>query len=172
MSRSRESIPSSHLEPIETVLDGVPCYIFQGLSAFVGGDITAGILACGMTEKEEITLLVDLGTNGEMVLGNREKLIACSTAAGPAFEGGVNRGVWGADMIRLLAGMRRKGVLDETGLIVDEYFETGVRIGDVCVTQEAVRAVQLAKGAVMAGIRILIRDYGLVPEQIDTVGIH
>lgn len=165
----RAPFHASHLEPIETEIEGVTCHIFPGLSAFVGGDIVAGILACDMNQSEQITLLIDLGTNGEMVLGNREKMIACSTAAGPAFEGGVNRGVWGADMVSLLARLRTEGILDETGLLADPYFKEGVRIGDVCVTQESVRAIQLAKGAIMAGINILVREYGIAMEQIDRV---
>ncbi len=160
---------ATHLQAVETVIEGVNCYIFPGLSAFVGGDITAGIFACGMLERKENTLLIDLGTNGEMVLGNNEKMIACSTAAGPAFEGGVNRGVWGADMISLLARLRKEGILDETGLLAEPYFEDGIRIGDVCVTQQSVRAIQLAKGAVLAGIKILAREYGITVEQIDRV---
>lgn len=165
----RAPFRASHLQPIETVIAEVPCYIVQGLSAFVGGDIAAGIFACGMNESEENILLIDLGTNGEMVLGNRDKMIACSTAAGPAFEGGVNRGVWGADMVSLLARLRKEGILDGTGLLAEPYFDKGVRIGDVCVTQEAVRAVQLAKGAIVAGIRILVQEYGISMEQIDKV---
>lgn len=160
---------ATHLEAIDTEMDGVPCHIFPGYSAFVGGDIAAGVLACGMGESKQLTLLIDLGTNGEMVLGNSEKMLACSTAAGPAFEGGVNRGVWGADMVSLLARLRETGILDETGLLEDPYFEQGVRIGDVLVTQESVRAIQLAKGAIMAGIHILTREYGIAMEQIDRV---
>lgn len=59
-----------------------------GISTFVGADIVSGIAAAGMHEREEITLLVDVGTNGEIALGNREKLLVTSAAAGPAFEGG------------------------------------------------------------------------------------
>lgn len=59
-----------------------------GISAFVGADVVSGIAATGMHEKEEISLLVDVGTNGELALGNREKLLVTSAAAGPAFEGG------------------------------------------------------------------------------------
>ncbi len=160
---------ASHLQPIETMIEGVPCYIFEGLSAFVGGDIVAGIVACRIKECENITLLIDLGTNGEMVLGNKNKILVCSTAAGPAFEGGVNRGIWGADMISLLAKLKQKGILDETGLLADPYFEQGIRIGDVHITQQSVRAVQLAKGAILAGIKILVREYGISMEQIDKV---
>lgn len=62
--------------------------ILPGISTFVGADIVSGITACGMDESEEICLLVDLGTNGEMAIGNRDRILSASTAAGPAFEGG------------------------------------------------------------------------------------
>ena len=62
--------------------------ILPGVSAFVGADVVSGIIACGMDENRDINLLVDLGTNGEMVLGNCDKMLASSTAAGPALEGG------------------------------------------------------------------------------------
>ena len=155
----------SHREAVSTG----ETFVFPALSAFVGGDITADIYACGMTEKPEITLLIDLGTNGEIALGNSLRRIACSTAAGPAFEGGVNRGIWGADMISLLATLRREGILDENGLLGEPYFEQGIRIGNVCVTQEAVRAVQLAKAAMAAGITVLLEKYGIREEQVSRV---
>ncbi len=66
----------------------IPITILPGVSAFVGGDILAGLLACGFDKAEELCLFVDLGTNGEMALGNRNKILVSSTAAGPAFEGG------------------------------------------------------------------------------------
>ncbi len=160
---------ASHLEQTEIFIDGMRGYLFPCLSSFIGGDIVAGILACSMAEREENTLLIDLGTNGEMVLGNRKRLTACSAAAGPAFEGGVNRGVWGADMIRLLAELLKVGAVDESGLLAEAYFEQGIRIGGVCVTGQAIRAVQLAKGAVRAGIQILAREAGIAMEEIDRV---
>jgi uncharacterized 2Fe-2S/4Fe-4S cluster protein (DUF4445 family) len=58
------------------------------VSDFIGGDIIADILACGMGEREEISLLIDIGTNFEVVLGNREWMFSCAGAAGPALEGG------------------------------------------------------------------------------------
>ena len=63
-------------------------YTLPMVGSFVGGDITAGILVSGMHESEELSLLLDIGTNGEVVLGNREFLVASSASAGPAFEGG------------------------------------------------------------------------------------
>ena len=58
-----------------------------GVTTYVGGDIVSGILACGLSEKEDIALLVDIGTNGEIVLGNSEWMIGAAASAGPAFEG-------------------------------------------------------------------------------------
>lgn len=160
---------AQHLEPLHLELEGTPCFVFPGFSAFVGGDIAAGAYACKTAEREEVTLLIDLGTNGEMVLGNNHKRIACATAAGPAFEGGANRGVWGADMISLLAVLRREGILDETGLLSGEFFEKGIRAGNVLVTMESVRSVQLAKAAIAAGIEVLLGRYGISASQVDRV---
>jgi uncharacterized 2Fe-2S/4Fe-4S cluster protein (DUF4445 family) len=64
------------------VLDCVP-----GIAGWVGGDITAGVLASGLDRSEELALLIDIGTNGEIVVGNRQWMLACSCSAGPAFEG-------------------------------------------------------------------------------------
>ena len=158
---------ASHLSVTQRMFAGVPGIVFPGISAFVGGDIVAGIHACKMTDVQQLTLLVDLGTNGEMVLGNRDRRIACATAAGPAFEGGVNKGIWGADMVSLLARLRREEILDETGLLREDFFDEGIRIGNVHVTQEAVRNVQLAKAAIAAGIEILLERYGVPPEAVD-----
>jgi len=58
-----------------------------GISSYVGGDVTAGILSCGLDEEKDLSLLIDIGTNGEIVLGNKEFLISASASAGPAFEG-------------------------------------------------------------------------------------
>ena len=58
-----------------------------GVSTYVGGDIVAGVLACGISESDELSLLVDIGTNGELVLGNKEWMIGAAASAGPAFEG-------------------------------------------------------------------------------------
>lgn len=62
--------------------------LFPSLSSYVGGDIVADILYSGMHKDDRLTLLIDVGTNGEVVLGNSDLLVACSSSAGPAFEGG------------------------------------------------------------------------------------
>ena len=82
-------------------VDG-PVYCFPATANYLGGDIISGILSTGMTEREETALFLDIGTNGEMVIGNREFLIGGAGAAGPALEGGISR-----------SGMRaREGAVD------------------------------------------------------------
>ncbi len=83
--------------------------VLPSVSAYIGADTVSAVLASGMIDKDEISLMVDLGTNGEIVLGNRQQLFSCSTAAGPAFEGAQIRngmgGVTGAiDSFRISSG--------------------------------------------------------------------
>jgi len=58
------------------------------VASYVGGDIVAGVLACGIADRPETKILIDVGTNGEIVIGNNEWMVCCSASAGPAFEGG------------------------------------------------------------------------------------
>lgn len=86
------------------------------ISGYVGGDITAGIEASGMCEESEVTLFVDIGTNSEIVLGNRDFLISCSAAAGPAFEGarvscGMRAAVGAIERVSVNGGRFRFGVI-------------------------------------------------------------
>ena len=69
-------------------LGKTPVTIMPGISTYVGGDIVSGLLACDFAKEEQVSILIDLGTNGEMAIGNKDKIIVTSTAAGPAFEGG------------------------------------------------------------------------------------
>lgn len=75
-------------------------YVLPGVAAYVGADITAGVMSLQLDTKEDTCLFVDIGTNGEVVLGDKESLLCCSCSAGPAFEGsGVEHGsraMWGA----------------------------------------------------------------------------
>lgn len=80
------------------------------IAGFVGGDTVGAILATGVHESDQLRLLVDIGTNGEVVLGNKDRLLACSTAAGPAFEGArISHGMPGA-----------KGAIEKVMLTADE----------------------------------------------------
>ena len=62
--------------------------LVPGVASYVGGDIVAGIIACGMADRPEVRALIDVGTNGEIAVGNNEWMVCCSASAGPAFEGG------------------------------------------------------------------------------------
>lgn len=161
------------LESEQWEILGVTVSTLPGLSAFIGADIVAGIWACGLHEKKEPTLLVDLGTNGEMVLGNKDKMLACSTAAGPAFEGMLDeqrKPVWGADVTDCIAQLLTRGMVDETGLLKEPYFSRGISIGGISVTQEQIRNFQTAKAAIATGIKLLCKEYGLAsPREITRI---
>jgi len=70
------------------VKDYVYAYIFPCVASYVGGDIVAGVLGSGVFQRDKVALYIDVGTNGEIVLGNRDWLVCASCSAGPAFEGG------------------------------------------------------------------------------------
>lgn len=163
---------AEYLEAESFSLDGVQTYVLPGLSAFVGADVLAGILACDIQEKEDICLLIDLGTNGEIVLGNKEKIYACATAAGPAFEGMLKaegQAVWGADVVKCVASLLKEGVVDETGLLAEPYFSEGISVGGVKLTQEHIRNLQTAKAAIASGIKILMEKSEIRPEDVKSV---
>jgi uncharacterized 2Fe-2S/4Fe-4S cluster protein (DUF4445 family) len=105
---------SIRLSPFVTAVNHVPCVTAReiglnacadasveclpGVASYVGADITAGVLASGLDRAENVSLFLDVGTNGETVLGNREWLVACACSAGPAFEGaGVLNGMRATD---------------------------------------------------------------------------
>ena len=169
------------------------------IGGFVGADTAACILATGMSEQEETTLLVDIGTNGEMVLGNRHRLVACSTAAGPALEGAGIRwgmrgstgaidhvwredqqlrcsvigggeaiGICGSGLIDAAATALELGLLNSRGRVLNTEHTIPLQ-GEICLTQEDIRQLQLAKGAIAAGIRLMARQLGISPGNIDRV---
>lgn len=196
--------------------------IFPAVSGFVGGDITAGMMET--VNRNELTLYLDIGTNGEMALGKGDRYVCCATAAGPAFEGaqielgmpaskGAVDKVWlegrrikysvigndrpvglcGSGLIDALAVLLKAGIIDENGTILSgqelpilfrsyvfevEAEETAqstesslaVHIAPgVYITQEDIRKLQLAKGAIAAGIEVLFKEYGCTPCNIDVL---
>lgn len=196
--------------------------IFPDVSGFVGGDITAGMMET--VNCNELTLYLDIGTNGEMALGKGDRYVCCATAAGPAFEGaqielgmpaakGAVDKVWlegrrikysvigndrpvglcGSGLIDALAVLLKAGIIDENGTILSgqelpilfrsyvfevEAEETAqstelslaVHIAPgVYITQEDIRKLQLAKGAIAAGIEVLFKEYGCTPCNIDVL---
>jgi len=191
-------------------------YLTRCISAYVGGDITSAILACGLEQFDtgKNTFLVDVGTNGEMALSVGGRIVCCSTAAGPAFEGagiamgmqaadgaidrvwrgddgsifcrviggGAARGICGSGIIDAIAVMLDAGIVDETGLIVEddhdytdsitEYREDTAFLlpgTDVVITSRDIRAIQLGKAAVCAGIYTLLAATELQTEQVDAL---
>jgi len=182
--------------------------ILPGISTYVGGDIVSGLYACDFDKTDDICLLVDLGTNGEMALGNRKKIIVTSTAAGPAFEGGniscgtgsvdgaicsvkldgsnvkiqtirkkAPVGICGTGVVELTAEMLKENLIDETGLLDEDYFDEGFPIAqsadnyNIVFTQKDIRELQLAKAAIRAGAETLICRYGISKDQISKVYI-
>lgn len=169
------------------------------IAGFVGADTMGCILAAGLHKTEQTVLLVDIGTNGEMVLAHRGQLAACSAAAGPALEGaliqfgmrgaagaidrvwlensqvqcsviggGAARGICGSGIIDAVAVMLEAGLLNRRGRIQTENRVFELRDG-IFLTQEDIRQVQLAKGAIAAGIELLCAHFGIEAADIDRV---
>ncbi|WP_455721337.1 ASKHA domain-containing protein [Agathobacter sp.] len=187
--------------------------IFPAVSGFVGGDITAGMMKT--VNPNELTLFLDIGTNGEMALGCGDRYVCCATAAGPAFEGaeiemgmpaskgavdkvwlegrrikytviGDDRpvGICGSGLIDALAVLLQAGIIDENGTIqsgnelpilfrsyvFESQTQFAVHIAPgVYITQEDIRRLQLAKGAIAAGIDVLFREYHCSAEEIEAL---
>jgi uncharacterized 2Fe-2S/4Fe-4S cluster protein (DUF4445 family) len=158
-------------------------YLPACASGFVGADITCAVLASGMRGRNETSLLIDIGTNGEIALWHKGRMYCCATAAGPAFEGGgISCGAGsvpgaidtvtassGALAYTTIGGRPARGICG-SGLIdamaalltlglVDETgamdAETTAIAPDVSLTRKDVRMTQLAKGALSAGIKTL-----------------
>ena len=171
--------------------------ILPNIAGFVGGDTVGCMTAARFDRQEELTLLIDIGTNGEMVLGDKHRRVACSTAAGPAFEGAkISCGMRGApgavDHVTLEngqltysvigggapRGLCGSGLLDLVAALLDLGIidESGrMEEGDftlcdnVTLTQRDVREVQLAKAAIRAGVELLGAHLGRKPEDIQHV---
>jgi len=176
---------------------GCQVRILPNIAGFVGGDTVGCMVSTRFDRLEDLSLMIDIGTNGEMVLGNKDRRIACSTAAGPAFEGAkISCGMRGADgavdhvwlengevkyhVIGDTApeGLCGSGLLDLVAVlleleIIDEsgYLEDKeYRLCDnVVLTQKDVREVQLAKAAIRAGIELLAEKLGTEVDQIQKV---
>ncbi len=185
-------------------------YLPTCVSAYVGADITCGLLACGLLKDGKTRLLVDVGTNGEMSLAYGGRLLCCATAAGPAFEGAqismgmpatagaVYRvsmgggqivcetigdapavGICGTGLISAVHGLLQAGALDGTGRLLAEGhpYEAAIarppdglsiRLAEgVFLTQKDIRAVQLAKAAIAAGIETMLREAGIPAEEVE-----
>ena len=140
----------------------LPVYVAPGFSAFVGGDIMAGLYRLKMLPLKRLAeememekginaecrnsdctdrnsqynaaddcgalLLIDLGTNGEMAMTDGKRMVVTAAAAGPAFEGGPGKAAAGSDMVAMTAFLLKEGIIDETGLLAEPYFDEGVTV--------------------------------------------
>lgn len=203
--RGASNIKASELN-ININPDGV-VYVFPVIGGFVGGDISAGMLAVDLLNQPQPLLMIDIGTNGEIVLVRDNKSFAASTAAGPAFEGaGIScgmramagaiekikfeddciysvlgnvkaAGICGSALIDIASELLSAGIVDITGRIVkpenlppkiaqriinDTNDQPAFVIDKkVKITQRDVRQVQLAVGAIRAGINIMLKKAGI-----------
>ncbi len=195
-------------------------YLPPIISAYVGPDITSGVIASQLQHAKGTTLFIDIGTNGEMILAKNGQLFATSTAAGPAFEGmnieyGMragngaiesfsitedNRietkvigevegvGICGSGLLDVVGELVRVGIIGSNGKLTkpieeSQYHDLGNKlilknqkpafsiIGDVVLTQKDIRQVQLAKGAIRAGIEALLKQMNICAKEVDRVEI-
>ena len=168
------------------------------IGCHVGSDVAADLLAIEITEQDEVVMLVDVGTNTEVVVGNKNRLLAASCPAGPAFEGGevtygmpgyegaiesfrfnnggisfqtignlAPQGICGSGLVDLLAELRRTGRIDELGVFRDgaSEFTVAPEVG-INLSRADLSALAQAKAANFCGQWIVLRNYGLVPEQV------
>ena len=144
--------------------------ILPGKSAFVGGDIVSGVQSLEMGRSEAYELLIDLGTNGELWLLNRETGVCTSTSCGPAFANSVSQGTaYGTTLLDELAAAYHHGVVDESGLLQGDAFEHGILKDDIVITQDTVRQLQLAKAAIRTGIELSAYELRLPLQEISQV---
>jgi uncharacterized 2Fe-2S/4Fe-4S cluster protein (DUF4445 family) len=225
---SAVNLPASALDL--SVAPGARAYVFPCIAGHVGADTAAMLLAEAPWEDDAMTLLVDVGTNAEIVLGNSKRLLAASSPTGPAFEGAqiscgqraapgaidrvrIDRetleprfrvigcelwsddpgfdeaiekigitGICGTGIIEVVAELFLAGVIDPEGRIVGAMAERSSRVVQdertfryvlhegtppISVTQNDVRAIQLAKGALYAGVRLLMDRLGI--DRVDRI---
>jgi len=207
-----ETAPLTHIPympsekaPIETLCDGIlplapgtKLRVLPNIAGFVGADTVACMVSTRLDQVEELTLLIDIGTNGEMVLASPNRRIACSTAAGPAFEGArISCGMRGTDGAvdhvfvtdagischtigdTTAVGLCGSGLLDLVAVLLDEeiIIPSGKMLDksytipgtEVTLTQKDVREVQLAKAAIRSGIELMTEAMGTEVSQIQKV---
>lgn len=168
--------------------------ILPWISAYVGGDITSGMYATHLIDQEATLVFIDIGTNGEMVLRTKDRMISAATAAGPAFEG-ANIKCGMASVSGAICEIKAKGqgyefvtlggknpqgicgsaLIDGVALLhkqgyVDDmgYMAEPVMLAEnIGIYPEDIRQVQLAKAAIMAGVDVLLDEAGLTYKDID-----
>ena len=160
-------------EEIQTWNDQkIAVHYLPGLSAFVGADILSGAAYLQMGTEQTYDLLVDLGTNGELLLLNNEQGYASSTACGPVFDHVISGAAYGSESIHAIANCVKRHLIDRSGLIAAPFFEKGIMIDrNFVIRQQNVRNFQLAKGAIYAGICCLVEEAAIDWQEIRNVYI-
>lgn len=180
----------------EKELGGVRTILGGCISGYVGADTLAAALACGLDERDENAMLIDIGTNGEIMLKKDGRCFACSCAAGPAFEGahiacGTGAVAGAIDHARVengeivyttigggeATGICGSGLIDLTAALLErgDITPMGRMAGDVRLSERVylarsdIREVQLAKAAIASGIRILAEQAGAALSDIEKV---
>ena len=192
--RQALELPAAPMLPIHP---GGVLRVLPNIAGFVGGDTVGCMTAVDFGNLDRLNLMIDIGTNGEMVLGTGSRRIACSTAAGPAFEGAkISMGMRGSPGAidhtwiedgnlrwHTIGGEEPKGIcgsglLDLVACLLDleildesGYLEETFTIPGTAVslTQKDIREVQLAKAAIRAGIELMCVHLGVQPEDIQSV---
>ncbi len=168
------------------------------LSGYVGADIIAGLASLQPPDDIRNYLFIDIGTNGEMALVTPERILCCSAAAGPAFEGGniacgmggvhgaiaaysesgfdvigdaPPAGICGSGLLDVVAFLLRKGIIDNDGFMEENFilWQGEKKEKKIFISPKDVREVQLAKSAVAAGINIMMQKAGLDANSMDAV---
>lgn len=160
-SLGRAPFTPYHIGSSRFDLCGYPALFMPGISAFVGADIVSGMYACGMANNKEHSLFIDLGTNGEMAVGNSDRILCTAAAAGSAFEGSVCPHILGTDLTAIAFDLLADGIMDESGLLQEPWFTEGYRTGGVVIRQQDIRNLQMAKAAICTGVEILLERMGL-----------
>ncbi len=162
----------AEIQDTSKVLSNIKHIYLPCLSAFVGADVLAGATHLQMGRKASYELLIDLGTNGELLLINQEKGFATSTACGPVFDNVIGGAGYGSDCMKTIANCVRRGLIDSTGKLQEVLFDKGIVIDkNLIVKQEHIRNFQLAKGAIYAGIQCILKQAEIVPEDVEKVYI-
>jgi len=149
--------------PAETV------FVLPSVSAFIGADTVSALASLDILNKDGPSFFIDLGTNAEMALINRGNILCCSAAAGPAFENAENS-LSGCALIDAVCEMLVKGIIDETGLFKKPHKDFFTDSG-ISVTAKDILNFQLAKSAILCGIKILLKKENLAASEIKNVFI-
>lgn len=147
--------------------------ILPSSSAYIGSDVISGAAYLKIGQTEDYEMLIDLGTNGEIIIANNKIGVSGSTACGPAFEQALKgHQTYGSNLIDRIIDAYDRRLINQEGMIIKRFFDKGIPCdGGVILTQKTIRDIQLAKAAIYAGIIILTRHLNIDISDIKKVYI-